>query len=104
MEDIMSSEEYMPISYFGKENTRRIKRSHECKPKKIPAKPVNKESATIEGEHPVWRSTRYSQQRGKYVAKKERKDPFEPVVYYPPKKTSNGNKLLSIALKDLHDS
>ena len=32
----LDDELFEPISYFGKENTRRIKRAHEIRPKKYP--------------------------------------------------------------------
>jgi len=35
MSDIYDDEMYSPISYFGKENTKRSKRAHETKPKKV---------------------------------------------------------------------
>ena len=85
--DIYEDTLYDPISYFGKENTRRTKRAHEKKPKKV----IQVISSKSEGTSPstststspyMLRSNGRGHNQKEYLRLLKRDLEMEPKVYY----------------------
>ena len=73
--DYETDEMYAPFSFFGKENTRRVKRPHEKRPKKVVPLPDNT---------PVIPDSKYnlrSNKRAAIIRALKRDLEMEPIIY-----------------------
>jgi hypothetical protein len=83
--DIYEDTLYDPISYFGKENTRRTKRAREKKPKKVLQVISSKSEGTSPSTSPspyTLRSNGRGHNQKEYLRLLKRDLEMEPKVYY----------------------
>ena len=79
--DIYEDTLYDPISYFGKENTRRTKRAREKKPKKV-IQVISSKSETVSPFPYMLRSNVRGHNQKEYLRSLKRDLEMEPKVYH----------------------